>query len=634
MSKGPTQAAASRTNAGQASAAPAVFERLAALAAKGGSRSAYFAGVLRCLASEFASPYAALHARFAAEVVQEDCHAGPTAPKFWRSSVQRFLTESLGAIEGKTKLLKAKSGGTIMAFIYAPIVDERGNPAGGVALVVGPLSDTVIEPKVTRLEGALRLACYLAGVSRGPADAATSARELERAASDAARHAARVANYSAPEELGFGITAEVRNKLSAEMAALGVVQGGHVRILSISGQDEVHHRSPGVAAVRAAMEECVDRAEPIACQREDTWTDAPLASAHRLHRQWQAAARGDAVISLPLRVGDSIAAVLSIRRRADQPFTKAQVDDIRTRVEALVPALALLQRANRGLLRHLRDSIRGGVAALLAPGHNARRVIAAMVAAAVLWFCFGTIPYDLSVPASLVPAHTVYLAAPMAGELTAVQVIEGDHVRKGDLLAAFNVTDLLLERSELAAQLGVLEREQDRASALKSPVDSQLALANQQLIKARLASVDRRITLAEVRAPIDGIIVQGDLRKRVGSLLSLGEPMLTVAPGDAWTVELEVAENKVDLVSGGMPGSFAAFARPSDVHRFRVDRVHPAAQIRGQQNVFVAEAQIGASNPWMKPGMKGIGRVHLGSKPVWWAALHRAIDAVRMYLWT
>lgn len=611
-----------------------MFDRLAALASRGGSRSTYFADVLKCLASEFGSPYAALHARFAAEVVQEDCHTGPTDPKFWRSSVQRFLTESLGAIEGKTKLLKAKSGDTIMAFIFAPIVDERSNAVGGAALVVGPLRDTVIEPKVARLEGALRLASYLGGPARSGADATSSTPASGRTSVDSARQAARVANYTAPEELAFGITAEVRNKLSAEMAALGVVRGGYVRILSVSGQDEVHHRSPGVAAVRAAMEECLDRGEPIACQREDTWTETPLASAHRLHRQWQAVARGDAVISIPLRVGETIAAVLSIRRRADQPFAKAQVDDIRSRVEALIPALGLLQRANRGLIGHIRDSVRDGVAALLAPGHNARRVIAAAIVAGILWFCFGTIPYDLSVPAALTPAHTVLLAAPMAGELAAAHVIEGDWVQQGDLLAVFDVTDLQLERSELAAQLGVLEREQDRAAAQKSPVESQLALANQQLVKARLASVDRRIALAEVRAPIDGIIVQGDLRKRVGSLLSMGEHMLAVAPGDAWTVELDVAERKIDLVSDGMSGSFAAFARPGDVHRFRIDRVHPAAQIREQQNVFVAEAQIEASSPWMRPGMKGIARVHLGSTPVWWAALHRAIDTVRMYLWT
>ena len=173
----------------------------------------------------------------------------------------------------------------------------------------------------------------------------------------------------------------------------------------------------------------------------------------------------------------------------------------------------------------------------------------------------------------------------------------------------------------------------DRARAQESPYEVQLGLAQQAVVNAKLAMVDRRIEQATITAPIDGVIVVGDLRKWISSVVAQGDPLFQVAPMDRWTLELQVPEASSAELSPDLAGSFATYARPQDVRRFRISRVLAAAQARDTRNVYIAEADVDARNDWIRPGMEGIARIQLGPKPVWWIAFHRVIDYLRIHLW-
>lgn len=501
---------------------------------------------------------------------------------------------------------------------------------GAIALVAGPMDDSSLNASLASLEAATRLASHLvAGLgtkasrepsSNEPRPTATGVKPL-------------IAAGATAEEMAFSITNELCQLAGAEMVAIGLVESERVHILSISGLDDVRRQSPGVVVLRAAMEECLDARTPIVHQREEGWSEKPISTGHRLHKQWHAAARGDAVASIPLGPVDRPAAILSVRRRPDRPFKPKTIDELRARVEPLVTSLWLARKAHRGLLRHAADAARAAVARLLTPGHWSAKLAVAGVALVALWFCFGTIPFDRTVPAALRAFAPIHLAAPFDGVLASVSVIEGDRVRAGDVLCELETTDLRLQRAELLAQLSVLEREKDRATAAGQPVDARLALANQEWVQARLALLERRIERAIIRAPIDGVVVAGDLRTRVGGQLPVGEPLLTVAPSGRWTLELSVSESFVDELHEGLSGAFATFARPDEPQRFTVARVLPSARAHDQRTVFLAEAEMAAEAGWIRPGMEGLARVHLGRRPVWWAALHRIMDYLRLNLW-
>ena len=130
-----------------------------------------------------------------------------------------------------------------------------------------------------------------------------------------------------------------------------------------------------------------------------------------------------------------------------------------------------------------------------------------------------------------------------------------------------------------------------------------------------------------------GVIISGDLRKLVGSVLAQGTPLFEIAPLDRWQLELAVPQNVSGDVQVGLTGHFASNARPEVTQPFKLARVRPSSEIRNAENVYVAEANVVVNSEWMRPGMEGVAKVRIGQRKVWWITLHRVLDYLRLNFW-
>ncbi len=590
------------------------------------ARPRYMAEVLRLVAKFYKAPYATVHLRYASEVIHDDCHTGPTDPRFWKTNLQEFLTESLAESRSRAKVLKAKRGKIRVAFLSAPVFDPSGPAIGAMALVVTPIEEAEVATCLARLEGFCRLASacaeFLGGREAGPPGSKASVQAQ-----------ARAAQCGTTAELAFTITNELRNKLGCEQVALGMVRRNRVKILSISGLDEVKKQSPGVVSLLGAMEECHDVAAPIVFQRDGGFVGEGTSASYRMHKQWHGAAKGATVASIPLRSGERTVAILSIRQRSQESFTHESIEQLRSKVEPFAPALILTHRANRTMAQHVFDTCHETLQAARAPGHIGRKVAAAVVLIAGCWFTFGSMDYELGVPAVVTAAEIRHISSPFDGALTTAHVVEGDHVARGDILCELDHRTLDQEKAQLLAELAMLERVMDKARAEASPFEVKLALAKQELVDAQLDIVTRRIEQATITSPIDGVVVAGDLRKMIGGIVARGYPLFEVAPLDRWTLELQVPEASSEELNAQLSGTFASYARPEDVREFSISRVLASARIHDTKNVYVAEADIDARGDWMRPGMEGVAKINMGAHKVWWIALHRVIDYLRINLW-
>jgi len=603
------------------------YAEILVMAQKAASRHGFLAKALHAISERLDSSYAVLYARCGSEVIQEETHRGPTNPGFWRPAVQQFLTDALTDDGPRAKLLSAKGANLKIALLSAPLSDGASGISGALAVVVRG-GEAEARAQLQQLDTMAALtASSLSFVAGGPGSRDTGRSDVSASAM------ARAAGVSSPEELAFALTNSLRGKLGCEQVALGMVRRRHVRILSISGHDDVRRRSPGVVHVRAAMEECLDMGEPIVCQHDSGWADERLTAGHRIHQQWHVSAGRDAVASIPLLDGERCVAVLSLRRRGDEPFHREQIDEVRKLVGPFAPALVLVRQAKRGLPRHTLDSVSDTLGAVIRPGRLGMKLFAGLVVVGAAWFCFGTTEYKVTVPAKLCPAQQRHIAVPYDGVLASAAVTVGDSVREGDVVCQLDQRDLELERDELQAQLAVLERERTQALAADQPVEAQLVEANQRLIRAQLAIVDRRIAQATLYAPFDGVIIRGDLRKSIGCVLAQGEALFDIAPLSRWTLELAAQEGIAGELRDGLSGRFASHAKPEDAKSFRLARVSPSAEVRDGQNVYVVEADIQTEDLWMRPGMEGVARITVGPRAVWWVALHKTLNYLKLKFW-
>lgn len=600
------------------------FGEILAIARAAPSRNAYYRQTLSVIGQFFQSPYATIYLRQAAEVVEEEYHSGPTDPGFWKPAVHQLLVDGLAENRPRAKLMAARNAQLRVALISIPFYSPQGAPIGALALVTRITGEDA-HAQVSLLQSLVALVSYAAGFV---GQAATSAGSTSAAPNQAL---ARAAGMESVEQLAFSLTNSLRNKLGCEQVALAMVAGRRVRLISISGLDQIKLRSPGVVRLRAAMEECLDAGEPIHCDR-DSLAEAG-AKHYRLHKQWHDATHGAAVASIPLYVDERVVAIISLRRSADHPFEPDQIEQLRKVVEPFAAPLLLVHDARRSVARHIADNVRSYVHQLASPGHIARKVTAAITVVAAVWFLFGTMGYAVSAPARIAPADGRQVAMPFDGVLLEALVVPGDRVHAGDVLCKLDTRDMELKRAELLAQQAVVRQQQLSGLASDQPVQARIAAAQLRLVQAQLAQVQRRIDRATVRSPIDGIVVNGDLRQRAGSVLPIGEALFEIAPADSLRLEIDVPESSVAGLDAGLPGRFAPFARPEEAVAFSVRRIRPTSELRDDQNVYVIEADAAFDTSWVRPGMEGVAKIDAGARPVWWVVLHKIIDHMRLNYW-
>jgi len=606
-----------------------VYRSLIVASRRAKAKSVFYREAIRMIAQYFNSPYAAVSVQQSTSVIEDAWHTGPTDPEFWKNSVQNFLTECLADNRARVQQFTSKQANIKVAMAACPLVDGSGGSIGAIALVVTCNDQQESQFCLAEIQGLANLMSACANhigesQSHGPSQSGLATDHFDTIS--------RAAAYTSKHEIAIAVTNKLRNKIGCDQVALGKVQHRRVKILSISGFDDVSPRNPGVANIRSAMEECLDRGKPIVFQKDD-WNGPQVATDHRLHKQWSIAAAGAAVATIPLTVDGTATCILSLRRQADKPFSREEIDKIRGLVEPLVPGVTLVERAGRPLVTHVADTVTESVVAMIQPHKPLRKVVLVVAVLFGGWFLLGSAEHKITVSCVVVPDRVQHVLAPFDGIIKAAHATAGDKVTDGQILYELDTADLELERDRLLANTAVAKIEIDRAVVAKSMVDAKLAHTQVRLFNAQLEIIQRKVKQAAARARFSGTIVQGDLRKQIGQVVKQGTPIFEVAPDDGWLLELEIPDVLVGDVEVGLIAKFYPQARPEHSQACRIVRIRPTAESRHGENVFIAEARLEKGLDWLRPGMEGATRIQIGRRSVRWVVMHRAINYLRLKLW-
>jgi multidrug efflux pump subunit AcrA (membrane-fusion protein) len=146
--------------------------------------------------------------------------------------------------------------------------------------------------------------------------------------------------------------------------------------------------------------------------------------------------------------------------------------------------------------------------------------------------------------------------------------------------------------------------------------------------------IQRQLETAKIRAPYAGIVVEGDLRKNLGSPVRKGDLMLKMAQLDDNYVELEIDQADVHEIKIGTRGEFALVGQPDQKFSLVIDRMDPAATQRDGQNLYIARARVESPlQDWWRPGMGGTAKLEAGERRLIWVLTHRTIRFLRQVFW-
>lgn len=427
---------------------------------------------------------------------------------------------------------------------------------------------------------------------------------------------------------GLAFCNGVAGRFACERASLGWLEGGYVRLRTISRTERFDKRMAAVKAIEVVMEEAID-------QDEEVLWPAPE-GAGLVTREHATFAREQGVghlVSVPLRVEGKPVGVLTCERQAS-PFDALEVQQLRLIGDTVVRRLADLQRTDRWFGARWMHGLRERLGKLVGPEHTWAKVGAVLGTAAVIALVLPIYPYRVEGNFILRSDEVAYLTAPFDGYIKTVEVRPGDTLPAGGVLLALNTDQLELDEAAAIADQTRYLREAEKARANKALADMRIAEALAEQAAARLALTRHRLDQARLKSPFAGVVVEGDLRQRIGAPVRQGDALFKLARLDTLYVEAEVNERDVHEILGRSEGQIAFLAQPKLKHPVRVVRVEPAAVPKEKQNVFLVRAALERpAEPWFRPGMSGVCKLDVEKRTLLWILTHRTVDFLRLFLW-
>ena len=434
------------------------------------------------------------------------------------------------------------------------------------------------------------------------------------------------ATHFLPAALAFcnGIATRFR----CDRASLGWIEGGYIKLRAMSRTEQFDRQMAAAQMLEAVMEECVDQDEEI------LWPAAEgVTTVARDHEKFCSDQKSGNVASVPLRLDGKVVAVLTCERN-EAAFSPSELQQLRLAGDQVTRRLSELKHYDRWFGSRWAVHAREYFAGWLGPEHTWSKVtaIAAFIILALLFLVWPT--YRVEGNFILRSDEAEYLTAPFEDYIDQVYARAGDLVTNGQPLLLLNRSELLLEEASAQADVAQHTREAEQARANGDAGTMRIDEAEAEQAQAQLDLARYRLNNALIKATFNGVVVEGDLRERIGSPVKQGDALFKVARIDTLYAEAEIPERDVKEVQGSTKGQIAFVTQPKLKYPVSVQMVEPAAVTKKDGNVFLMRLRpVNGVENWWRPGMTGLCKLDAHRHSLFWILTHRTVDFLRMKFW-
>ncbi|MCK1711519.1 MULTISPECIES: HlyD family secretion protein [unclassified Bradyrhizobium] len=422
---------------------------------------------------------------------------------------------------------------------------------------------------------------------------------------------------------------ELAQRLNCERVAFGMLVGETVKLGAMSNAAWFQEKADLVAAIENAMEEAYDQAASVVLPPLPE-AGNQIAIAHAaLMKAWDAGT----VASIVMRARTGAVGVLTFERTTGEPFDAAHLDVFELVGSLVGPVLKMKADSRRLFAGRVATSVQDAVRVVIGPRHPAAKLgaIAAALAVAVAVFWQG----EFRITAKSVLEGSVQRAAvsPFQGFIQQAPAKAGDVVAAGAVLAVLDDRDLRSDvmKWESERQKNI-QRGRD-ALAKHDRAGSLVAAAQLRQAEAELALATDKLSRTRITAPIDGLIVSGDLSQLVGTPVEQGKVLFEIAPLSSYRVVLQVSEFDIGYVSRAQRGLLSLTGAAGATVPFEVERITPVSTTQNGRSAFRVEALLGATEVQLRPGMEGVAKLSVGEASLFWIWTRGVTDRLRLLAW-
>ncbi len=382
------------------------------------------------------------------------------------------------------------------------------------------------------------------------------------------------ANHADLPSVALAFCNAIARQFDALRVSLGVVgSNGLVRVVAVSDTDDPTRRSAASASVAVVMAECAEQ-DRETMHPNPAGEDAVTRAAAEHARDHGAGH----VVSLPLRLGERIVAVLTVER-ATAGLTPEEALRLRLACDLLAPRIEAELRADRIVSPRLANRTRRIAAAAVGPRHTGAKLFTILaLVAGILPFVITTADHATGTFLAESADRRVVSSPVTSPELRAVHVRPGDAVEVGTLLAELDTTELELRLAAVSADAAALRSKASAARAERRPSAAAVADLEASALDAERVLLERQIESSSLRATTAGVVLTGDVEGRVGGPVRQGEALLTIGSPSATRVVVWIDEDNAARLQVGQSITLRAAATPGQPAAGRVVRVSPIVE--------------------------------------------------------
>lgn len=422
---------------------------------------------------------------------------------------------------------------------------------------------------------------------------------------------------------------EIAYRFNCSQVSLGWQKGHYIRTVAISHLENFKKHSEAISALEGLFEEAYEQDEIVVYPKTN---DKFIID--RTHQNYHKKNNLSQVVTIPVYINDKIVAVVTCEKQ-DSALTVFEIDTVKLIVNQVAPWLNVLHYNDRWVGSRIAIRLKETLGSWLGVEHSLLKATAIIISAALLYSFIGEWDYKVEGSVTLKTDSVSYISAPYDGLIYDVKVHEGDEVKKSSLLLKLDTQELLLKESQESADIVRYTREAEKSRAHEALADMKIAQSKVNEAQAGLDKVRYHLAQANIKAPFDGIVVEGDNKKLLSSPVSKGDILLKIAKVDAMYVKIKISERDIDEITKGAKGELRFLSRPDDTFKITVDKIIPMAEVDQREgNVFIVKAKIDDKpQAWWRPGMSGIVKIDAGNRKIIWIITHRLTEFIRMYFW-
>lgn len=253
----------------------------------------------------------------------------------------------------------------------------------------------------------------------------------------------------------------------------------------------------------------------------------------------------------------------------------------------------------------------------------------------------GDLVVTVAATGNLQPTNKVDVGSELSGTIEAVFVDDNDRVKKGQVLARLDTSKLRdqaaksraavasAEARVLQAQASVAQarsnlarlREVARLSGGKVPAKFELDTAEANLARAEadeaaaraavsearavLSADETNLIKAQIRSPIDGVVLARKVEPGQTVAASFQAPLLFTLAEDLSQMELQVDVDEADVgqVKPGQRATFTVDAYPGRVYPAQIERVGYGSQVKEGVVSYLTVLTVDNADLTLRPGM-------------------------------